>query len=176
MASNATTTGGVTSDRLRDLASELGISEEALRQAELKHQTQRAEKEEAEEMKRLRREHVVRTLARTGIGLAVIVGSIGLRHSDPQAISSLAFFSACLVAILVKKLNVPDEHLRRRARRSYQRRFDGPRVRTILDDIALREPSKIEAISELRTRLDLTLLEAKDAVEGYNVENGRIFR
>lgn len=166
----------ISKDRLASMAAELGVSPDDLAKAEQTY----IEKQAAEEERRqLLREKASRSFGVVLVWSVLSASSLILGGwqalSGPSGVFWAAYFIAALtlfsVVRLTRILTAPHSSSLRR-RRSTTLTTEAKQV---LDDLALREPTKIEAIKELRDRLGLSLRDAKDSVESYDRQNGHIF-
>ena len=175
LASQATVSGTVSRENLEAMASEIGLSAEALEQAEQKFLQEKLAQEEKERDRRERRRQFVNRLTTTLVAVGALAFFIAARNGG------VSFSPAPIVALFVILLLT-----RKKSGQQFRRRMaplglfvrDGldERTKRALDDIALTEPSKLQAVRELRDRLNLSLLDAKEAIDAYEVQNGRVFR
>ena len=169
---------GVPQSRLVQMAAELGIPEDQLRLAAQEYELKAAEEAEWQAFRKEARNDLWSHL---GIYLAVnvfllIIDLAKDRHLDWGMWPALGWGIGVVAHILHYCFASESEQRKEfnawRGKRSEEVR---PELRKTLDEIALHEPSKIEAIKLLRERRGLSLAEAKSAVDAYDAENGKVF-
>jgi hypothetical protein len=174
-AASLQTSGSMSAEEMVRAAAELGISREAVEQAEAELRSDKLDKELLGEFRRQERGSFMSSMGGTLVVMAVALWFLQGVVSPQWVAVGIAFFCFKLFSNISK-------HLWERSS-SWQRRFQtwkaaeirrrDPGVRKSNEEIIaslvnLANPeSKLSLIRELRTRSGISLKEAKDAVDDY---------
>ncbi len=173
-------------ERLLSMASELGITPEAVERAEKQLASQKgaeaakvAEEKDRKEFREHRRRETWNALGSFFSVNGLMIGIwwfTGAGYFWPMWVIFGMGFAP------LSQLNRGSERDFQRWRKRRDRRLVGPaepaQIRDVLEDLALRpdlESSKLLVIKELRQRTGLTLVEAKNEVDRYSAEHGDIW-
>ncbi|MCC7230807.1 MAG: 2TM domain-containing protein [Fimbriimonadaceae bacterium] len=190
LASRDDAVGGMTKDRLIQTAAELGISPDAVLRAEEQLVKKREADRIAEEEKVLREQFTKERRRSFGNDLATYVFTnllmIGIwwmtGHGYFWPIWVILGWGLGVASDFYTTFFNQDEakfqRWKRRRHRSAMGAVDmSTRAEPILDElVTASEISKIQAIKELRERLNLDLRDAKDMADAYETKNPGVFR
>jgi hypothetical protein len=179
LAANSRGSGGVSRDQLRQMAAELGVGPDQLERAEQQYLASQAASEEQLAFRKHRRQEFIGHLATyCAINFGLLLMDVVPDGRLNWVLWPVLGWGIGLLAHAASFLfpGGQDHQTEFKKWQSAQRNELTEEEKLVLNDIVIGgAPGKINAIKELRERLNLSLVEAKQVADRYEAENPGIF-